>query len=461
VILPSQIRTVHFIGIGGVGMSALARVCVDSGYRVQGSDPSRSALTIMLEERGVRVFTTHEGANVAGADLVVVSTAIRDENPEVAAARANGTPIWHRSDVLAAILHAGEGIGVAGTHGKTTTTAMTSLVLERAGVDPTVLIGAGVSHFGGNAKTGKGPLVVAECDESDATFLKYHLRHAIVTNIEADHLENYGESMETLEAAFSQFMGQVSPEGSLVVSADDSKLRALLPKLGRSYITYGLFPRLADVRARSVELHRGGSSFRVEWRGRSLGLVTLNVPGLHNVSNALGVVAMTRSLGVDFPVIAAALAEYTGAHRRFEVKGIRSGVTIVDDYAHHPTEVAATLSAAAAGGGDGRVIGVFQPHRYSRTQLLGADFGPAFNQADQVVITDVYAAGERPIAGVTGRVVYDSIKQLGHPNVMFLPTPFEVEQHLLNTVRSGDMVLTLGAGDIYKVGEHLLQQLPA
>jgi UDP-N-acetylmuramate--alanine ligase len=449
------------MGIGGVGMSALAQVCLKRGYRVSGSDPGRSNLTELLVALGAQVFHEHQASNISGADVVVISTAISEDNPELKAARQAGVAIWHRSDLLAAILHAGESVGIAGTHGKTTTSAMTSIALEAAGLDPTILVGASIPQFRSNAKVGDSPLVVAECDESDGTFLKYHLNHAIVTNIEADHLEHHG-SIERIEEAFFQFMRQMAGNGVLVLSADDARLRAMIPHLGRPCVTYGLFPRIADVRARNIQQGPRGTSFRVEWRGRALGDVQLQVPGLHNVSNALAVVAMCRSLEVEFDVIAASLEAYRGVQRRFEIKGTRSGVTVVDDYAHHPTEVAATLSAAASKAHPGgRIISVFQPHRYSRTQALGAEFGPAFYQADDVVITDVYGAGEKPIEGVSGRLVYDSIRRLGHPSVHFLPTRYEVEQHLMNTVRKGDMVLTLGAGDIWKVGESLLAQLPA
>jgi UDP-N-acetylmuramate--alanine ligase len=460
-ILPKQIKSLHFIGIGGVGMSALARMALHHGYSVSGSDSSPDNILIQqLIGEGAKFFRGHSAANIKDADVVIYSTAIREDNPELVAAEQKGIPVWHRSELLAASLNKSQSIGISGTHGKTTVSAMTSLMMEAADMDPTALVGAMVPKFESNLRLGKSPWVVAECDESDQSFLRYNVQHAIITNIEADHLENYG-SYEAIQDAFKQFLKQVRPDGMIVLSADDEGIREMLPTLDVPYVTYGLFPRIADVRARNIKETTMGSSFDVEWRGHALGSINLVIPGIHNISNALGVIALGRSLGIPFETIAATLERYTGVHRRFEIKGTRSGVTVVDDYAHHPTEVIATLSAAVNKKSQGRVISVFQPHRFSRTQAMSQEFGRAFGQSDHVVVTDVYAAGEDPIDGVSGRTIFESIQRSGHPNVSFIPTNFEVEQHLLNTVQEGDVVLTMGAGDIWRVGEQLLDSLPS
>jgi UDP-N-acetylmuramate--alanine ligase len=458
VILPLKPnQAVHFIGIGGAGMSALAFIALARGMNVTGSDVADNATTRKLEEAGAIIMRGHHEAHVACAGLVVYSTAIAKENPELVEARRMGVPVWHRSRMLASIMNSGESVSICGSHGKSTTSAMTTLVLETAGLEPTFLMGAKCAVLGTNARNGDGRHVVAETDESDGSFLNICPTHAIVTNIDSDHLDHFG-SIETLKKEFAAFIGGVAAEGTLVMNADCPMSREVMGRIERRPLTYGLFPRLADVRARAIELRDGGASFVVDWRGHQLGTIELNVPGLHNVSNALAVVTLLRSIDVPFAQIAAGLAAYRGIERRMERRGIAAGITVIDDYAHHPAEIAATLDAVGRPI-DGRLIALFQPHRYSRTQLLADEFGGAFHHADTVVITDIYSAGEAPIAGVSGRRVYDAVRASGHPHVVYCPTTAEAHDWLETFVGSGDLVMTMGAGDVWRTGDALLATL--
>lgn len=451
-------QAIHFIGIGGAGMSALARVALARGVAVTGSDVADNATTRDLERQGAVILRGHHEAHVACAGLVVYSTAIAKENPELVEARRVGLPVWHRSRLLAAILQASESISVCGSHGKSTTSAMTTLVLDRAGLDPTFLLGAKCSALGGNARHGEGRFAVAETDESDGSFLNVCPAHAIITNIDSDHLDHFG-SLDTLKDAFVAFLAGVRRDGVVAMNADCPVSREVMTRLDRRPLTYGLFPRHADVRARAITLADGGSTFEVDWRGRVLGRVELAVPGLHNVSNALAVVALLRALDVPFEDIAAGLAAYRGIERRLEQRGVRAGVTVIDDYAHHPAEIEATLAAVGSGGAARRLVVLFQPHRYTRTMLLADEFGEAFHRADAVVVTDIYAAGESPIDGVTGRRIYDAIRRTGHPHVVYCPADGEAHEYLERFVAQGDVVLTMGAGDVWRAGDALLASL--
>ncbi len=457
-----QYRNIHFIGIGGAGMCAIATILLARGWKVSGSDMARSAATRRLEALGARVDIGHRAENVAGADLVVTSTAIAGENPERMAAENARIPIWRRARVLAAIMDAGKSVAVSGTHGKTTTTSMTGLMLTFAGMDPTVLIGGELNDFGGNARAGAGQWVVAEADESDASFLEMHPDRTIVTNIEADHLDYYHD-YDAIVATFAQFFDQLRAGGRLVACADDPGVAGLLSRGRWDAVTYGFNPG-ADMTIESFEANAAGGGARLNpvWLGAKLGPMRLGVAGRHNVLNALGALACCLDIGAPVEPLARALAAYRGAQRRWQIKGRAAGVTVIDDYAHHPTELRATLAVARGqveSGFNSRVVSVFQPHRYSRTQALAGQFGPALQGADLLVVTDVYSAGEKPIDGVSGLAVWQAAVDAGHRDAHYLPTLDETRAFLASRLKQGDLFLTLGAGNVWQVGEALLAEL--
>lgn len=450
-------KRVHFIGIGGYGMSAVARVLLDWKLEVSGSDVSRTELTEDLVRRGATVYIGHSPEHIEGADCVVYSTALSPDNVELAAARQAGISVMHRSEALAAILESKTGIAVAGAHGKTTTSAMIAYVMSRCGLDPTYVIGGIVSNLGENAKAGRGPYAVAEADESDGTFLKYRPHMAVVTNIEPDHLENYGGSFENLRAAYRQFLNQVREGGVRILCADDPELVRLADGLTGRTVWYGFSP-WADLTARDVELVDRGSRCCVWSGGKVLGKLTLSVPGRHNISDALAAVAVCLEAGLEFADIAAALATFRGAKRRFQPIAEVGGVLIVDDYAHHPTEIEATLAAARTTGR--RIIAVFQPQRYTRTHFLLDAFSYAFKGADEVIITDIYSpVGEKKIAGVSAERLALLIRERSNEHVRYVRTKEEVIADLVNRVQPGDLVLFMGAGDIWTAARRLAESL--
>ncbi|EKP94560.1 UDP-N-acetylmuramate--L-alanine ligase [Thermaerobacter subterraneus] len=460
-------KRVHFIGIGGYGMSGLARVLLARGARVSGSDVRPSDRTRWLAGNGAEVHIGHDARHVAGADLVVYNTDVPADNPELVAARQAGIPVWHRSQVLADLLNHRQAVAVTGTHGKTTTTAMTGLVLVAGGLDPTVLVGGEVPEFGAaTARLGHGPWVVAEACESDGTFLRYFPRIAVVTNVEPEHLDHYEGDFRRLLDAFRGFLGNVRPGGLVVACGDHPVVRQLLAGLpaGRVRVArYGVEAEDCHLRARDVQTGPEGTRFSVWQEGRPLGEVTLAVPGEHNVLNALAALAVGLEVGVPFGVAAQALAGFHGAKRRFQVIHDRDGILVVDDYAHHPTEIRATLRAARQRrGAAGRVIAVFQPQRYSRTRLLMDEFARAFGDADKVILTEIYAPpGERPIPGVSSAVLAERIAQEEGRPVDLFASREDLIEHLLATVRPGDLVLTMGAGDIWTVARDLARRLQA
>lgn len=460
-------KKVHFIGIGGYGMSGLARVLLAAGARVSGSDVRASDRTRWLETCGARVHIGHDARHVDGADLVVYNTDVPGDNVELQAARRAGLPVWHRSQVLAALLNGRRGIAVTGSHGKTTTTAMTGLVLVAGGLDPTVLVGGEVPEFGtATARIGGGEWLVAEACESDGTFLRYRPEVAVVTNVEPEHLDHYEGDFARLLDAFARFLEGVRPGGFIVACGDHPAVGEVLDRLepgDRRVIRYGVEASGCDLVARDIEAGPERTRFTAWYRGRPLGEVNLVVPGQHNVLNALAALAVGLELGVPFEEAAAALAGFRGAKRRFQVLYDRDGILVVDDYAHHPTEIRATLRAArqrrAPGG---RIIAVFQPQRYSRTRLLMDEFARAFGDADLVILTEIYAPpGERPIPGVSSAVLAERIAaQDGRP-VRLMGDREELIEHLLATVRPGDVVLLMGAGDIWMAARELARRLQA
>lgn len=459
----STFKRIHFIGIGGAGMSAIAWILLKRGFEVSGSDSASGETTRRLIQNGAQIFEGHRAENVQGADLVVTSTAIRADNPERMGAEAAGIPIWRRARVLAEIMRGGRAIAVSGTHGKTTTTSMTGLMLTVAQLDPTVLIGGDLSDFGGNARPGAGEWVVAEADESDASLLDMNPDRIIVTNIDADHLDFYSDINHIIRT-FGQFFSQMRAGGKLIACIDDPHVASLVGSGEWPVITYGIANPKAEMRAENIRISDSGRGycFTPVWRGETLPEVELRIPGRHNVLNALASLAVGLDVGAEFEPMRRALAIFEGAKRRFQIKGIQDGVTVVDDYAHHPTEIAATLAAARgrlSAQTSGRLVGVFQPHRYSRTMHLAGDFGKALLNMDLVVITDVYPAGEKPIAGVSGQLVYDQLVANGHANVHYCPTLADTRRFLAGSLETGDLCLTIGAGNVYKVGEELLEDL--
>src|SRR5205085_11471749 len=411
-------RRIHFVGIGGIGMSGIAELLVNLGYEVSGSDAKTSDVTDRLETLGVRVGRGHAASQVGSADVVVVSSAIDAANPEVEEARKRRIPVIPRAEMLAELMRLRYGIAIAGAHGKTTTTSMVALVLERAGLDPTAVIGGRLSAFGSNARLGRGDYMVAEADESDRSFLRLTPSIAVITNIDHEHMESYG-SWDALQQAFLEFANKVPFYGAVIACADDRPVRALVPKMTRRVITYGLDDSGAQIAGHGMALQAFGSTCRVvqstdQGRRTELGALRLRVPGRHNLLTALAAVAVGVEAGVPFGRIASALEQFAGAGRRFERRGEERGAMGVDDYGHHPTEIAAVIAAARAGL-DRRVVVVFQPHRYTRTRDLLEAFGAALGGADEIILTDVYAAGEAPIPGATAEAVEAEVRKTGRP----------------------------------------------
>ncbi|HWN16686.1 MAG TPA: UDP-N-acetylmuramate--L-alanine ligase [Candidatus Dormibacteraeota bacterium] len=449
---------IHFVGIGGVGMSGIAEVLLTLGYRVTGSDARRSETVERLERLGAKVYVGHAAAQVEGAHVVVSSSAVARDNVEVAAARQRGIPVIARAEMLAELMRLKYGIAIAGTHGKTTTTSMVAAVLGAGGFDPTVVVGGRVHGLGTNARLGQGEFLVAEADESDGSFLKLTPTIAVVTTVDAEHLDHYPD-LDAIVAAFLAFANKVPFYGAVVVCLDDPNLQRMIPRMmDKRVVTYGLEAG-ADVTARRLQFAEMRSTFEVVHRGTSLGTMNLQIPGRHNVLNALAATAVALDLEMPFPKIQTALAGFAGVQRRFQIRGTARDVLVVDDYGHHPVEIRATLAAAKAGF-DRRVITVFQPHRYSRTQHLRDDFLTAFYQSDVLIVMDIYAAGEAPIPGVHARDLADGIAAHGHREVLYLGSDrAAIIDYLCESTRAGDLVLTLGAGDVGQLGGELLQRL--
>ena len=451
-----KIKHIHFVGIGGIGMSGIAEVLLNLGYKVSGSDLRESDTTQRLRSLGGEVRIGHREENITTPHVVVISSAVKADNVEVKAARAKQIPVIPRAEMLAELMRLKYAVAIAGAHGKTTTTSLVATVLAAGGVDPTVVIGGKLNSLGSNAKLGQGEFLVAEADESDGSFLKLTPTIAVVTNIDEEHLDYYRD-INDIKDAFLSFINKVPFYGVSILCLDQKHIQALIPSIEKRYITYGMSTQ-ADYRASEVAQLPLGSRFRVANHTGDLGWFELSIPGLHNVSNSLAAIAVARELEIDVEVIRKALKGFAGVQRRFQIKGEVRGVLVVDDYGHHPTEIRATLAAAKASGGR-RVVCLFQPHRYSRTKHLLEEFFTAFNQADRVIIMDIYAAGEQPITGVTGQAVCDGIRGHGHKDAVHIGERERVIEHLLGSLQSGDMLLTLGAGDVWKLGEAVLERL--
>ena len=451
-----KIKHIHFVGIGGIGMSGIAEVLLNLGYKVSGSDLRESDTTQRLRQLGGEIQIGHRAENVIQPHVVVISSAVKKDNVEVIAAREKQIPVIPRAEMLAELMRLKYGVAIAGAHGKTTTTSMVATVLAAGGIDPTVVIGGKLNSLGSNAKLGQGEFLVAEADESDGSFLKLTPAIAVVTNIDEEHLDYYRDINE-IKDAFLEFINKVPFYGVAILCLDQKHIQSLIPAVQKRYLTYGMSSQ-ADYQALDVALLPLGSRFRVMNRTADLGWFELSVPGIHNVSNSIAAIAVARELEVDLEVIRRALKEFSGVQRRFQVKGEARGVLVVDDYGHHPTEVRATLAAAKAALGR-RVVCLFQPHRFTRTKHLLDEFFTAFNQADRVIILDIYPAGEQPIPGVTGQAVYEGIKRYGHKDAAYAPGRDEVVEQLASSLRAGDLLLTLGAGDVWKLGEAVLERL--
>lgn len=451
---------IHFVGIGGIGMSGIAELLLNLGYRISGSDVRASDITRRLESLGARIFIGHDPAHVEGADVVVLSSAIREDNPEVVAARKRGNvPVIRRAEMLAELMRLKYSVLVAGAHGKTTTTSMVATVLARGGLDPTVIIGGKLNAWGTNAKLGSGDFVVAEADESDGTFLLLSPTIAVVTNIDLEHVDFYRD-LDHIRETFLEFVNKVPFYGQAILCLEDENIQHLLPRVEKRFVTYG-FSSQADFQARDVRVDGPRTLYRAFHRDRELGQVVLPIPGRHNVLNSLAAVAAGVELELGWEAIQRGLEDMTGVQRRFHVKGEAAGVLILDDYGHHPTEIRAVLSALSESYPDRRKVVAFQPHRYSRTRGLMDQFAKCFYQSDVLLVTEIYGAGEAPLEGVTGKRLAEEVARYGHHDITYCETLDGMTEALLQRVQPGDVVVTLGAGNIWQVGEALLERLAA
>jgi UDP-N-acetylmuramate--alanine ligase len=452
-------KRIHLVGIGGIGMSGIAEVLLTLGYSVSGSDVRTTAITDRLQNMGAEIFEGHAAEHVHGAHVVVVSSAVRRDNPEVAEALHHKIPVIPRAEMLAELMRLKYGIAVAGAHGKTTTTSMTASVLAAAGLDPTFVVGGRVNHVGTTARLGRGQYMVVEADESDRTFLLLAPVVAVVTTIDREHLDTY-KSLAEIQEIFTQFVNRVPFYGAAVLCLDEPNVQAIIPNVQRPVITYGTSSQ-ADLLISEIELQGLESTFHLTYRGDDLGKFHLNgPPGIHNVRNASAAAAVALYLNVPADLIRVGLEEFAGVGRRFDVKGVINNITLIDDYAHHPAEICATLEAARGCHFD-RILVLFQPHRYTRTKHLWDDFCRAFNQADMVVLTDIYAASEPPIPGITGQALADAIRAAGHKNVVFHSSMQQGIEELLRAARPGDAILTIGAGNVSRAPGELAVLLGA
>ena len=453
-----KINRIHFVGIGGIGMSGIAEVLLNLGYKVSGSDLRASEITERLGSLGGEIFFGHARENVAQADVVVISSAVHDDNPEVIEAHDRMIPVIPRAEMLAELMRMKYGIAVAGTHGKTTTTSMVATLLSRGGIDPTIVIGGRLNSIGTNARLGQGQFLVAEADESDGSFLLLSPTIAVVTNIDADHLDFYS-GIEEIKDTFVEFINKIPFYGLAVLCLDNGNVADVLPRVKKRFTSYGLSAQ-ADYRATEVR-HTGFSTgFVAHHKGARLGEITFAMPGAHNVLNALAAIAVAMELDIPFETIRDGFASFGGVGRRFQMKGEGKGVMVVDDYGHHPTEIRATLAAAKAGF-DRRIVLVFQPHRYSRTKELFEEFVQAFHDADVLILTDIYPAGEAPIEGVTAESLAGRIRRHGQRDVTWISERDKLCEHLQRVLQPGDILMTLGAGNVWQLGETMLEWLTA
>ncbi len=451
-----KIKHIHFVGIGGSGMSGIAEVLINLGYKVSGSDLKETEVTKRLADLGGRIFIGHYKDNVNEVHVVVTSTAVDKNNVEVKEAERRNIPVIPRAEMLAELMRLKYAVAVAGTHGKTTTTSMVAWVLAKGGLDPTVVVGGRFNNIGGGAKLGNGEYLVAEADESDGSFLKLTPTIAIVTNIDNDHLDYYG-NLDSIKEAFVQFVNKIPFYGCAILCNDDVNLKSIYGRIKRKYFTYGINTP-SDFLARNIKYGKFGSEFDVEQKGKKLGRVQLSIPGVHNISNALSSIVCGLELGIDFSYIAEALKDFQGVKRRLEVIGKEKEILIIDDYGHHPTEIQSTLLTIRKTWPKRRIISIFQPHRYTRTRDLYEKFGESFGNADMVKLLDIYPAGEKPLPGVKATLILESIKRNGK-DVRYFSSDDDLKKDLFNVLRPDDIVVTLGAGDVWKIGKSLMEYL--
>ncbi len=451
-----KIEHIHFVGIGGIGMSGIAEVLLNLGYHISGSDIKETEVTRRLQALGCEISYGHRKENVREVDVVVISSAIRQGNPEVEVAEQRLIPVIPRAEMLAELMRMKIGIAIAGTHGKTTTTSLIATVLAAGGFDPTVVIGGRLNSIGSNARLGQGDFLVAEADESDGSFLKLMPTIAVVTNIDPEHLDYY-HGIDEIKETFLSFLNKIPFYGLAVLCLDHPNIQSLIPRLKKRFTTYGLTTQ-ADFQAKEIAFEGLSTTFDVLHHQEEIGRLRIQMPGLHNVYNALATLATAFELDIPFPVVQETLRDFSGIQRRFQIKGEKKGILIVDDYGHHPVEIMATLRAARAGW-ERRIVAVFQPHRYTRTQALFHDFLTAFNEANVLILTDIYPAGEDRIDGVEARALFEGIREYGHKDVTYIADKKEIVDHLLRVTTPGDLVITLGAGDIWQVSEELVKRL--
>lgn len=450
------IKNVHFVGIGGIGMSGIAEILLSQGFNITGSDLNKSEVTDRLESLGIKIYEGHSADNLKEADVLVYSSAVNLENPEVKAAVERKIPVIKRSEMLAECMRMKYGIGISGTHGKTTTTSMVGLVLTEAGIDPTIIVGGKLSGLGGtNARLGNSEYIVVEADEFDRTFLKLTPVIAAITTLEKEHLDTY-KDLDDIKAAFVEFANKVPFFGFVVLCLDEPALQDIIPLINKKIFTYGLSPQ-SDIRATNIIHDKNSTEYTVTYLGEELGKIKLNIPGLHNVKNSLVALTIAKEMGVKFEVIQKALESFTGVYRRFEKK-YDNDVMVIDDYGHHPTEINVTLDGIRRGW-NRRLVAVFQPHLYSRTRDFYAEFGRSFLNSDVFICTDVYPAREKPIEGISGELIANTAKNFGHKNVYYEPDKTKIPDLIKSIYRKGDIVVTLGAGDIWKFGEKFVEFL--
>ena len=452
----NTVKNIHFVGIGGIGMSGIAEILLSQGFNITGSDLTLTEVTERLESLGIKIYEGHSPDNIKEADVVVFSSAVNLENPEVKEAIAKKIPVIKRSEMLAECMRMKYGIGIAGTHGKTTTTSMIGLVLTEAGIDPTIIVGGKLSSLGGtNARLGKGDYIVVEADEFDRTFLKLTPTIAAITTLEKEHLDTY-KDLDDIKAAFIEFANKVPFYGFVVLCLDEPALQDIIPQISKKIYTCGITPQ-ADIRAAGITHSENHSEYSVIYKDEDLGRIRINIPGLHNIKNSLVAITIAKELGVDFSVIKKALESFNGVYRRFEKKYDKE-IMVVDDYGHHPTEINVTLDGIRRGW-NRRLVAVFQPHLYSRTRDFYLEFGRSFLNSDVFICTEIYPAREKPIEGVSGEMIAETAKKFGHKNVYYEPDKTKIPELLKSIYRNGDIVITLGAGDIWKYGEKFIEIL--
>jgi UDP-N-acetylmuramate--alanine ligase len=443
-----NIKKVHFVGIGGIGMSGIAEILLNQGFQISGSDNNLTDITNHLSDLGIKIYEGHSEKNLEDVDVLVYSSAVTLDNPEVKAAVERKIPIIKRAEMLAECMRMKYGIGIAGTHGKTTTTSMVGLTLTEGGIDPTIIVGGKLSGLGGtNARLGNSEFIVVEADEFDRTFLKLTPTIAALTTLESEHLDTY-KDLDDIKSAFIEFANKVPFYGFVVLCMDEPALQDIIPQINKKIFTYGLTTQ-ADIRATDIVHSEFSSSYTVKYKGEELGKINLKIPGIHNVKNSLVAVCIAKEMGIDFKIIRKALASFAGVYRRFEVK-YNKEVLVIDDYAHHPTETSATLAGIRNGWNNRRLIAVFQPHLFTRTRDFYQEFGRSFLNSDVFICTDIYPAREKPVEGITGQLVADAAKKFGHRNVIYIKDKNEIPQELFELKKDNDIIVGMGAGDIWK-----------